>query len=268
MSGVKVDVQINYPSIIAGKLRISSFTAVASATAQLANPGSVAAPLIVCGGGSTYGGAAAKISDTPALYPQDPLRWPVTTWPTYSVSKNNVTLEQILDSSNIVIPTTIGHVFYLKGPLVGQVSQNGLTNGCGDPSNTWDGGAQPQPVDLPGDLYGAKGNSVPAIGAQVEAPGGCPAGTNISNWSAGQPGCIMFLPISNGYVPTSSNDPLMHIPGEAAFYVWCNKSSNGGGGCQEWVGQLAGGIDFTGNLLSNVTVGNSSGVPVAVHLTQ
>ena len=106
------------------------------------------------------------------------------------------------------------------------------------------------------------------IGAQVEAPGGCAGGTDfVDNWSAGQPGCIMLLPVANGSVATSSNTPLFTVPLEAAFYVWCNKSSNSV--CQEWVGQLIASESVTGSLLRSISVsgtGSPTG-PVAVHLT-
>ena len=126
-----------------------------------------------------------------------------------------------------------------------------------------------QNVTIPGELYGSNGNSVSTIGAQVEAPGGCAGGTNfVSNWSAGSPGCIMLLPVANGSVTTGSNAPLFTIPLEAAFYVWCNKSS--ASVCQEWVGQLITNDDVTGNLLNNISITGTTTPtgPVAVHLTQ
>jgi hypothetical protein len=276
-SGVHVDVQISYQTIMAGMLRISRFDADGHATAQLARPGALNtldAPLIVCGGGPT--GAAARVSSSPPitmsgtqiLNDAPPL-------PTYTVNNNSgYVMEQFLNSSGTLDETMNGHVYYLKGPVIGQASDstNILWNDCGAHSNTFDGGAEPDQAitGYPAQLLGTKGNSVPAIGTQVEAPGGCAGGVVISSWTAGSQGCIMRLPVASGSINPGSNAPLLVISTEAAFYVWCNKSSNSGTGCQEYVGQLIVNEDVVGNMLANVamTGGTRPTGMIAVHLTQ
>ena len=275
-SGVHVDAQITYPSIIAGMLRVSSFTAAGQATAQLGTPSGIStnnAPLIICAGGTN--GAASRITTTPALsqlnIDNGPGATTYTSVTTYNVNSNNLTLEKILDTSNNVIAGLAGHVYYLKGPLIGQVSQGTVSNDCAAPSNTFDGGSVPgQTVTLPGQLSGSHGNSVPAIGAQVEAPGGCASGAQPDNWIAGSPGCVMFLPLATSYVGTDSNNrPVFSIPAAAEFYVWCNKSSQNGNGCQEYVGQLVPGGAVTGKFLTSVSITNNAAPTgaIAVHLT-
>jgi Flp pilus assembly protein TadG len=277
-SGVHVDVEITYPTIIAGMLRLSSFTAAGQATAQLGTPGGVwtnDAPLIVCGGGPT--GAAGVVSQTPVVTVTasgQVTNVPSPLLPVYNVGPNSgYVIEQLLKTVNgktVVDSDKNGHVYYLKGQYIGHWSSGALGNGCGAQSNKFDGGAVPnQVITLPGQLYGTNGNSVSTIGAQVEAPGGCAAGTDfVDNWSAGAPGCIMLLPVADGSVATSSNNPLFTVPLEAAFYVWCNKSSNSV--CQEWVGQLIANEDLTGSLLTSVAI-NGNSLPtggIAIHLTQ
>jgi putative Flp pilus-assembly TadE/G-like protein len=277
-SGVHVDVQITYPTFIAGMLRISSLSAVGGATAQLGVPSGIwsnDAPLIVCGGGSQ--GIAGRVSTGPVVTvtsggeinpaPTPPL-------PTYNVGPGTgYTLEQFLttDSSGkiIVDKNMDGHIYYLKGQYIGHWSNGTQDNGCGAASNKFDGGAvADQQIMIGGQMYGTNGNSVSTIGAQVEAPGGCAGGTNfVNNWSAGQPGCIMLLPVANGATQVQSNTPLFNIPLEAPFYVWCNKSSNSV--CQEWVGQLIAHEDVIGSLIQNIAINgtNAPTGPVAVHLT-
>jgi Flp pilus assembly protein TadG len=277
-SGVHVDVQITYPTIVASMLRINSLSAVGNASAQLGVPTGIwtnDAPLIICGGGSQ--GVAGMVSTGPVVTvggAGEVTNVPSPLLPTYNVGPNSgYTLEQFLttdSNGNIIVDSSKnGHVYYLKGQYIGHWSVGSQDNGCGAASNKFDGGAvASQNVVLPGQLYGTNGNSVSTIGAQVEAPGGCAGGTDfVDNWSAGQPGCIMLLPVANGSVPTSGNSPLFSVPLEAAFYVWCNKSSSSV--CQEWVGQLVASESVTGNLLRSISV-SGSGVPtgpVAVHLT-
>jgi Flp pilus assembly protein TadG len=277
-SGVHVDVQISYPTIIASMLRITSLTADGQATAQLGIPGGLAtndAPLIVCGGGTNGAAGAVYTGPTP---PYNPATIPpATSYPTYTVGPNTgYVLEQFLttdSSGNVVIdPQKNGHVYYIKGQYIGHwsttMSGNTVDNGCGAQSNKFDGGAvSDQTITLPGQLYGLNGNSVANIGAQVEAPGGCSGGTNYLSWNAGSPGCVMWLPVTNAAISTQSNQPLFNIPLEAAFYVWCNKSSNSV--CQEWVGQLLANEEGTGSLLKSVSISGTSlptGI-IAVHLT-
>jgi Flp pilus assembly protein TadG len=277
-SGVHVDVQIAYPTILAGMLRISTLSTAGAATAQLGVPSGVwtnDAPLIICGGGSQ--GIAGMVSPGPIVTISgggEVTNVPSPLLPTYNVGPTNgYTLEQFLTTDGngnvIVDPTKNGHVYYLKGQYIGHWSNGSQDNGCGVASNKFDGGAvADQNVILPGEMYGTNGNSVSTIGAQVEAPGGCAGGTDfVDNWSAGQPGCIMLLPVANGSMPTSSNAPLFTVPLEAAFYVWCNKSSSSV--CQEWVGQLIASEAVTGNLLKSISVSGTGAPtgPVAVHLT-
>jgi Flp pilus assembly protein TadG len=278
-SGVHVDVQITYPSIIAGMLRVSTFSPVAAATAQLGSPSGIYtsdAPLILCGGGAS--GAAGLVTTTAALTLAQIDAGPGSTPPqytsvtTYTLSKNNVTLQQILDNSNNIIQGLAGNVYYLKGPLVGQVTSGSWSNDCSAPSNTFDGGAVPdQSVTVPGQLSGMHGNSVAPIGSQVEAPGGCASGVQPGSWTAGSPGCVMILPIANGYLgKDSSNNPILSIPALGAFYVWCNKGDQSGNGCQEYLGQLMPGDAVTGKYVNSVSMGSTGPLtmPVAVRLTQ
>jgi hypothetical protein len=201
----------------------------------------------------------------------------ITSLPTYTVTNNGgYTVERFLLDDGTIDAGKAGHVYYLKGSVVGQASAtmdgHTVTNDCGAASNKFDGGAAPnQTTTVPGQLDATSGNSVANIGAQVEAPGGCAAGVNIQAWTAGSPGCVMILPVSDGTAPgSSSSDPILHVQVTAAFYVWCNKSSNSGTTCQEWVGQLIGGEDVVGNLYTNIVITNNSppSVPVAIHLTQ
>jgi Flp pilus assembly protein TadG len=277
-SGVHVDVQITYPTIIAGMLRISTLSAVGAATAQLGVPSGVwtnDAPLIVCGGGTH--GIAGMVSTGPVVTVSsggEVTNVPLPPLPTYTTGPNTgFTLEQFLTtdgSGNVIVDSSKnGHVYYLKGQYIGHWSVGSQDNGCGAASNKFDGGALAnQNVILPGQMYGTNGNSVSTIGAQVEAPGGCAGGTDfVDNWSAGQPGCIMLLPVANGSIATSGNSPLFSVPLEAAFYVWCNKSSNSV--CQEWVGQLIASEAVTGSMLRSIGVSGTGAPtgPVAVHLT-
>jgi Flp pilus assembly protein TadG len=277
-SGVHVDVQITYPTILAGILRISTLSPVGSATAQLGQPSGVwsnDAPLIVCGGGAQ--GIAGMVSTGPVVTVTsggELTNVPSPLLPTYNVGPGSgYTLEQFLTtdaSGNIIVDVTKdGHIYYLKGQYIGHWTNGVQDNGCGAASNKFDGGAVAnQQITIGGQLYGSNGNSVSTIGAQVEAPGGCAGGTNfVNNWSAGEPGCIMLLPVADASVAGQSNTPLFTIPLEAPFYVWCNKSSNSV--CQEWVGQLIARDDVTGNLLQNIAINGTSAPtgPVAVHLT-
>ena len=279
-SGVHVDVRITRPTFMAAMLGLSTLNADGHATAQLGTPSGLytkTSPLIVCGGGTR--GAAARVDATPPVTiiggtVQSP---PPTSLPTYTVSNNSgYVMEQFLIGGTIDASRN-GHVYYLKGPVVGQangtIGGSAVTNDCGAASNKFDGGAAPDQVltSLPGDLNATSGNTVANIGAQVEAPGGCAGGVNIANWTAGSPGCVMILPVADGTGTGSSpSNPILHIQTMAAFYVWCNKSSNSGTNCQEWVGQLITGDNVVGNLLTSISISSNSppSVPVAVHLTQ
>jgi hypothetical protein len=198
--------------------------------------------------------------------------WVGTLLPTYTVTGqgNGAVADQLLTSAGVVdYANKTGYVYYLKGSAIGAYGSN-----CGTQSSTFDGGADPGPPPqvingFPGDMIGSKGNNVSMIGTQVETLGGCAAGTNIIGWTAGAPGCVMFLPMANGPVGGTGNTPTYVIPTMAPFYVWCNKSSTSGTTCQEFVGQLLQ-VDAIGNLITNISVtsgGFTSGALV-VHLTQ
>jgi Putative Flp pilus-assembly TadE/G-like len=281
-SGVHVDVRVDFHTFLAGMLNVSQLNAVGRAAAQLGTPAGVYtrdAPLIVCGGGTK--GAAARLSSNPAVRitnGQPDLDPSTTSLPTYTVANNSgYTMERFLLDDGTIDAGKAGHVYYLKGSVVGQATAtmdgHTVTNDCGAASNKFDGGAAPDQIltSLPGQLDATSGNSVANIGAQVEAPGGCAAGTTIDTWTAGSLGCVMILPVSDGTAPgSSSSDPSLHIQTTAAFYVWCNKSSSTGTNCQEWLGQLISGDDVVGNLLTTIVITNNSApsAPVAVHLTE
>jgi Putative Flp pilus-assembly TadE/G-like len=276
-SGVHADVRVDFHTFLAGMLRVYSLDAVGRATAQLGTPVGVYtrdAPLIVCGGGSH--GAAARLSSSPVVTIVNGLPDPApASLPTYTVSNNSGwTIEQFLTGTSID-SNKDGHVYYLKGPVVGQINGtvggNSVSNDCGAASNKFDGGAAPDQTltSLPGDLGAISGNNVSAIGSQVEAPGGCATGTDLDTWTAGAPGCVMILPIADSPASgSSSGNPILHVVTTAAFYVWCNKGT--GSTCQEWVGQLIAGDDVIGNLLTTISISNNTPptVPVSVHLTQ
>jgi putative Flp pilus-assembly TadE/G-like protein len=277
-SGVHVDVRVDFHTFLAGMLRVYALDAVGRATAQLATPGGVYtrdAPLIVCGGGPD--GAAALLSSNPVVHIVNGLPDPQpVSLTTYTVSNNSgYTMERFLIGTTTIDPTKNGHVYYLKGPVVGQASgtigSSTVTDDCGAASNKFDGGAAPDQVltSLPGDLGAISGNNVAGIGSQVETPGGCATGTDIDTWTAGAPGCVMILPVADRPATgSSSGNPILHVETVAAFYVWCNKGT--GSTCQEWVGQLIVGDDVIGNLLTNISISNNSPptAPVATHLTQ
>jgi hypothetical protein len=282
-SGVHVDVRIDFNTFIAGMIRIASLSAEGHATAQLGAPqtlNSTDSPLIVCGGRSGY--ASLRVAPGASTAGYTPAMWPVpvtngqlsapSSLPTYTVSGSGggSFTDQMLNASGTVdYDNKTGFVYYLKGSAIGSMGSD-----CGTQSNTFDGGADPGPppqlLTIPGNMIGSKGNNVSAIGAQVEAPGGCAAGTNILLWVAGSPGCVLLLPVANGPLGGTGNTPTLVIPQIAPFYVWCNHSSSSGTTCQEFVGQLvklAGtapqvtsvGVTSTGQLPNGLTV---------VHLTQ
>jgi Putative Flp pilus-assembly TadE/G-like len=284
-SGVHVDVRIDFNTFISGMIRIASLSADGHASAQLGSPQSVNSmnsPLIVCGGQSGY--ASLRVLPGASTAGYVPSMWPVqvsangqvippASLPTYTVSGSGggSFADQLLNPSGTVdYANKLGFVYYLKGSAIGSMGSD-----CGTQSNTFDGGADPGPppqfLTIPGDMIGSKGNNVAAIGSQVEIPGGCPASTNILTWTAGSPGCVMFLPVANGPLGGTGNTPTLVIPQIAPFYVWCNHSSASGTTCQEFVGQLMDlaaapqpnlksvGVTGTGQLPSGIT---------AVRLTQ
>jgi Flp pilus assembly protein TadG len=281
-SGVHVDVTVNFPTFLAGMLRISNLNADGHATAQLGSPGSVNSadsPLIVCGGGGS-GYAALRVAPGASTSGYVP---PVTqdvnggltvpsTLPVYTVSGSGggSIADQLLTSGGLIdYANKKGYVYYLKGSAIGSMGSD-----CGTQSNTFDGGADPGPPiqvinSLPGSMIGSKGNNVASIGSQVEGPGGCAAGTNILLWTAGSPGCVLWLPVANGPVGGTGNIPDLTIPQIAPFYTWCNHSSSSGTTCQEFVGQLVQLAGLAPQLTNtSVTGGSLSGGVTVVRLTQ
>jgi hypothetical protein len=277
-----VDVTITYPTILAGMLRLSSFNADGHATAQLGAPttaNSADSPLIVCGGGGS-GHAALRVAPgsstsgytPPVTVTNGNIIPPTGLLPTWTVSGSGggTIADQLLTSGGTVdYEHKTGYVYYIKGSAIGSMG-----SGCGTQSNTFDGGADPGPPtqvisSLPGSMIGSKGNNVAMIGAQVEGPGGCAAGTDILSWTAGSPGCVLWLPVANGPLGGTGNTPDLTIPQIAPFYTWCNHSSSSGTTCQEFVGQL---VHLAGTAPQLINVSITDGmVPsglTAVHLTQ
>jgi hypothetical protein len=279
-SGVHVDVRIDFNTFISGMIRIASLSADGHATAQLGTPqtvNSTNSPLIVCGGRTGYASlrvdpGASTAGYTPPVPVVNGQLNPPASLPTYTVSGSGggSIADALLNTSGTVdYDNKKGFVYYLKGSAIGSMGSD-----CGTQSNTFDGGADPGPppqfLTIPGNMVGSKGNNVASIGAQVEMPGGCGPGTNILTWTAGSPGCVMFLPVANGPLGGTGNTPTLVIPQIAPFYVWCNHSSSSGTTCQEFVGQL---VDLagTGQNLSSVAITGTGQLPsgiTAVHLTQ
>lgn len=275
-SGVHVETHIHFTTILAAIIRISALDANAQATAQvgvLASYNAANVPLIACGGGS---GNALRITGTPenGVASQPDNRGYVTvsgeqitapgTLPTFKVSGSGggAAADQILLPSGATDPSKDGYTYYLKGSAVGSFNSD-----CGAASNKFDGGALPGQslLSVPGVLTGDNGNNVASIGTQVALPGGCQAGTDILSFVAGDPGCVLVLPVANG--AASANPPVLNITAWGAFYVWCNASSTSGTGCQEFAGQFIANWPIAGGQSSNTwTFGSRGGITV-IHIT-
>jgi hypothetical protein len=265
-SGVHVHTHIAFNTYVARILRIASFAADAEGTAQVGilttyNAGNV--PLIVCGGGAGNTLRVSAASRYTVTTSTDRVTAVPNPLPTYTVSgSSGTTPDQLLLASNQLDASKDGYTYYVKGSSIGKSNSD-----CGADSSKFDGGALPgQAVTtLPATLQGTNGNSVPSISQAVTAPGGCSAGTDIMQSTAGAPGCVLILPVANGV--TSSNPPVLTIQAWGAFYVWCNKSNTSGGGCQEFVGQFLANWPIPYGQTSNSWVFGSTGITI-VHLTR
>ena len=276
-SGVHVETHVSFPTYLLGMLRIATLNADANATAQigiLTGADTRNVPLIVCGGGGGTGYDALRLATqtpvvattTPGVLAATPASLPV-------VGGNpNVTTSQLLVTpaagrppAYVANPAVDGTIYYIKGQ---QISTSNGSN-CGA-SGFHGASASSQPTPYiqdvtsatPAVIVGQTGNSVPQISQQVASSGACVAGTNPSNqWSQGQPGCVMILPLVDG-----SNGITFNIQAWGAFYVWCVRTT-GGSGCQEFAGQYLANWPIAGGLSANVwTFGAGGGVTV-IHLT-
>ncbi len=257
-SGVHVDKRVSFQTYLLGMLNISTLDADGHATAQigiLTGADTRNAPLIVCGGGGGTGFDALQlatqtpvvVTTTPGVLAATPASLPV-------VGGNpNVTTSQLLVTPAAGAPPAFvanqaadGTIYYIKGQ---KISTSDGSN-CGATSAT------------PAVIVGQTGNSVPQISQQVASSGACVSGTDPSNqWSQGQPGCVMILPLVDG-----SNGMTFNIQAWGAFYVWCVRTT-GGSGCQEFAGQYLANWPIAGGLSANIwTFGASGGITV-IHLT-
>lgn len=275
-SGVHVDTSITFATYVAGMFNINSVTAAGHATAQV---GVITAgdtrysPLIVCGGGGGTGFDALKImtqtpvvvTTTPGVLGPTPAALPAITNPTLTTDQLLVTPIGGSPPAYIVNPASDGTVYYIKG------QQIGTSNGSDCGASGFHGAAAltqtlPFIQDAAGAtqaaIQGVSGNAVPAISNQVATSGACLAGTDPANqWSQGQPGCVMVLPLVTG-----GNGLVFNVQAWAAFYVWCSNST--GSGCQEFSGQLLDNWPMAGGASVNSwTFGNRTGLTV-LHLTQ
>jgi len=272
-NGVHVDVNIPYHTLLAGMIGVSNITAAASATGQvgIATAGDARnAPFIVCGGGV---GTAERIQDiTPPVYTTTPQVFGATpaVLPTTQGNGPPVTPEILLATPGPGQPTMPafypnpaddGHVYYIKGQHLGTAGGDCTVDG-------FKGGANPTqtPTDdwvnlgsgTPVVMVDLQGNKVPQINGNATVPGACAAGTDPNNWSPGDPGCVMWLPIAN-----DGNKPLLDVQAWAAFYVWCGNIS--AGACQEFAGQYLANWKVGGPSVNAWRAGQGGG-SVVVHL--
>lgn len=277
-SGVHVDTRITFPTYLMGMLNLLTVSAEGHATAQvgvLTASDTRGAPLIACGGGGGTGYDALKltpqtpvvVTTTPGVLGPTPAVLPV-------VANPQVTTDQILVTpagvatppAYVVNPARDGTIYYIKGQNIS--TSNG--SNCG--ASGFHGAAatvQPTPYiqdaasATPAVIAGQTGNAVPQISQRVATSGACAAGTDPANqWTEGQPGCVMILPLVNG-----SSGLDFNIQAWAAFYVWCTNTT-GSAGCQEFSGQLL--ADWpvaTGPAVNAWTFGSRGGLTV-LHLTQ
>jgi len=275
-SGVHVDKRVSFQTYLVGMLKIATLDADGHATAQigvLTGADTRSSPLIVCGGGGGTGYDALQlavqtpvvVTTTPGVLAATPASLPV-------VGDNpNVTTSQLLVTPAAGAPPAYvangaadGTIYYIKGQKIS--TSNG--SNCG--ASGFHGAAAPsQPTPYiqdvtsatPAVIVGQSGNSVPQISQQVASSGACVAGTDPSNqWSQGQPGCVMILPLVDG-----SNGITFNIQAWGAFYVWCVRTT--GSGCQEFAGQYLANWPIAGGLSTNIwTFGSGGGITV-IHLT-
>jgi len=276
-SGVHVDKRVSFQTYLLGMLNISTLDADAHATAQigiLTGADTRNAPLIVCGGGGGTGYDALKlatqtpvvVTTTPGVLAATPASLPVVGGnPDVTTSQLLVTPAAATPPAYVANRAADGTIYYIKGQNIS--TSNG--SNCG--ASGFHGAAAPsQPTPYiqdvtsatPAVIVGQTGNSVPQISQQVASSGACAAGTDPSNqWSQGQPGCVMILPLVDG-----SNGITFNIQAWGAFYVWCIRTT-GGAGCQEFAGQYLANWPIAGGLSANIwTFGAGGGITV-IHLT-
>jgi hypothetical protein len=265
-SGIHVRTHVAFNTYVAQVLRIFSLTADGDATAQvgiLTTYDAGQAPLIVCGGGAGNTLRISGASRYTVTTASDHTITAPSTLPTYAVSGGSgTTPDQILLANGQLDATKDGYLYYLKGSSIGKNNSD-----CGADSSKFDGGAAPGQTltTLPATITGSNGNNVAAISQAVTAPGGCQGGTDIMQTTAGAPGCVLLLPVANGV--SSSNPPVLTVPAWGAFYVWCNKASTSGTGCQEFVGQFLANWPVPYGPTSNTWTYGGTGITV-VHLTR
>jgi hypothetical protein len=278
-SGVHVDTQVVFPTYLMGMFNLLSLTAQGHATAQvgvLTAGDTRAAPLIACGGGGGTGFDALRlatqtpvvVTTTPGVLAATPAVLPVLNNP-------QVTTDQLLigppagvttPPAYVVNPGKDGSIYYIKGQRIS--TSNG--SNCG--ASGFHGAAatvQPTPyiqdvaAPTPAIIAGQTGNAVPQISQNVATSGACVAGTDPANqWTQGQPGCVMILPLVDGSTGLDFN-----VQAWAAFYVWCTRTS-GSAGCQEFSGQLLANWPVAGGPAVNAwTFGTGGGLTV-LRLTQ
>ena len=274
-SGIHVDTNITFPTYLVGMFNLLSLTAQGHATAQV---GVVTAgdtrysPLIVCGGGGGTGYDAVKfttqtpvvVTTTPGVLGPTPSALPVVSNPQLTTDQLLVTPIGGTPPAYVVNPASDGTLYYIKGQKIS--TSNGSSCGA---SGFHGAAAMTQTAPYIQDaasgsasILGQSGNAVPQISYQVATSGACLAGTDPANqWTGGQPGCVMILPLAN-----SSSGMSFAVQAWAAFYVWCSRST--GAGCQEFSGQLLANWPIAGGAAVNSwTFGSKSGLTV-LHLTQ
>lgn len=275
-NGVHVEVNIPYHTLLAGMLGVVNITAAASATGNvgIATAGDVRnAPFIVCGGGA---GASERIMDitpgvvfttTPQVLGATPNALPTTQTDGPPTSPEILLAIPAAGQPTMPAfypdPSKDGHVYYIKGQHLGtsggDCAVNGFKGGANPtqtPTNNWVNLGSGTPVAM----VDLQGNKVPQINGNASAPGACAAGTDPSNWSPGDPGCVMWLPIVDG-----GNKPLLNVRAWGAFYVWCGNIS--GGACQEYAGQFLSSWKGSGPAVNAWQAGTGGGSTV-VHLGQ
>jgi hypothetical protein len=277
-SGVHVDVRIDFPTYLLGMLNLVIVTAEGHATAQvgvLTAGDTRSAPLIACGGSGGTGFDALKLStqtpvvatSTPGVLAATPTALPVITNPQLTNDQLLVTPVGVATPPAYVVnPARDGTIYYIKG------QQISTSNGSSCGASGFHGAAaaeQPTPYvqdaasATPAVIGGQTGNDVPRISQNVATSGACAVGTDPAiQWSEGQPGCVMVLPIVDG-----SSGLDFRVQAWAAFYVWCIRTS-GGSGCQEFAGQLLANWPAAGGPAVNAwTLGSGGGVTV-IRLTR
>ncbi len=275
-SGVHVEVRIPFRTYLAGILGVYDLDADAHATGQVGTLTGFDvrnAPLIVCGGGAGFNGLKLA-TQTPVVRTATPGVLAATPTALPIVGNNPDLLADILlvtpaagvtPPSLVANPAKDGTIYYIKGQKVS--NSNGSSCGAGG----FKGGAateQPTPnlqdiaSGTPAVVVGQTGNRVPEISQRVSTSGACTAGTDPSNdWSEGQPGCVMILPIVD-----SSSGLTFNVQAWGAFYVWCIRTV-GSAGCQEFAGQYLANWPIAGGPAASTWTFGQRGGTTVIRLT-